>query len=95
VSRLRYRFATSAADKEVQALLEGASRQVAQALGVVRRTSSPRLRKRRVERDLGRALAFLGEVGSLEPRFGYEDDVDLQEEVEIITTPEEGVSDVG
>ena len=78
--RLRYRFATSEADQEIQQRLERASREVLSALGTVQGSGSPRLRQRRVERDLSRALAALGEVASLEPRFGLEEDPDLMAE---------------
>lgn len=91
MSRLRHRFATSESDKEIQVRLETASQQVVEALRAARYSKSSRLRKRRVERDLGRVLAALDQVSSLESRYS-------EPEIEVRVKPEpkgKGVSDVG
>ena len=78
MSRLKYRFANSTPDVAIQTHLEKALREVSGAARVAYSSSASRLRKRRVERDLMRAMAAISEVSSLSIRFGG-DDPDLAE----------------
>ena len=78
MSRLKYRFATSSSDVTIQTHLEKAMREVSVAAHVASQSSASRLRKRRVERDLSRAMSAISEVSSLSIRFGG-DDPDLVE----------------
>lgn len=73
MSRLKYRFATSSSDVTIQTHLEKAMREVSVAVNVASKSSASRLRKRRVERDLMRAMAAISEVSSLSVRFGGDD----------------------
>ena len=76
----RSAMASPEKDREVANHLRSASREVEQALQVVRACSG--YRAKRVERDLGRLLNAMSEVGTMAPKFGG-DDPDLLSEEEL------------
>jgi len=82
MNRLRHRLAKGDADKAIQMHLNRAASELLEAVRFSSECgdASP-LRKRRVERDLRRALSAVEEVGSLDLRFGS-DDPDLISEDE-------------
>jgi len=64
--------------------VERATRELEEALRMARgaRKANHRTRARSVEKDLGRALYALSEIGTIAPRYGGQDDPDLMTEDE-------------
>jgi hypothetical protein len=77
LGKLRATTAPSEQDRAIATKIDRATREVEGALRVAREARGQGYRARRVERDLGRALAALHEVGSIAPRYGGGDDPDL------------------
>jgi uncharacterized membrane protein YccC len=78
LSRYRAKTAASETDRQIARHLDEASRHVEQALEQLRQNrTAARPRKRRVEDELHRALGMLAGVGTVENRYGSDEDPDL------------------
>ena len=62
--------------------VERATRELEEALRMARGARKANHRARSVEKDLGRALYALSEIGTIAPRYGGQDDPDLMTEDE-------------
>ena len=77
MSRFRANNAPSDSDREIAACMDRAAREIARAhqiaRGKARTAGYLGMRARSVERELGRLLQAAQAVGSITPRYGYDD----------------------
>mgnify|MGYP003639321371 FL=1 len=74
MSRFRTRTASSPQDRQIAGHLDRAARELEHALQAARDGGlTGGYRQRRVERELGRVLAAIQEVGSIAPKYGGND----------------------
>jgi len=73
LSRSRISNAPSEEDRQIGELLLKARNAVEAAVQVTRQSKTAGYRQRRTERDLGRALEALNNVGTIAPRYGAND----------------------
>jgi hypothetical protein len=94
VTRFRAHQAPSEQDREIVLHLDRASQEIERALQVAKTASRKEgylgVRARRVERDLGRLLRRLHEIGFITPR-GYQEEEPREEKPRNDKKKEEGV----